>query len=437
MRFLRAGEDGFRTYLLEMEGRGEEEGLLVDPDVRSILKAIKERGDKALLHYTERFDGVTLSRQEIRVARNEIRKAYHKIPQDFLNTLKKASHRIERFHRLQKERLFHAFDGMEIREEGGRLGQVIRPLDRVGIYVPGGKAAYPSTVLMAAIPARVAGVQEILMVTPPRAEGINPSVLVAADLAGVDQIYRIGGVQAIAALAYGTVSVPKVDKIIGPGNRFVAAAKRLVFGVVDIDMVAGPSEILIISDEKTHPSYVAADLISQAEHDEMALAILITPSERFGKSVLEAVEKQLASLERRKIAEASLSRKGAVLIVKDLRQAVEVANRIAPEHLELAVSNPISLLKRVKHAGSVFVGRHTPEAMGDYMAGCNHILPTAGTARFFSPLGAEDFIKRTNVIRFTRSALRPFDRDMKRFTEWEGLKGHYKAFQLRLKRTRM
>jgi histidinol dehydrogenase len=323
---------------------------------------------------------------------------------------------------------------MEMREKGIRLGQMIRPLDRVGIYVPGGKAAYPSTVLMAALPARVAGVQEILMVTPPRKEGISPSVLVAADLAGVDQIYRIGGIQAIAALAFGTPSVPRVDKIIGPGNRFVAAAKRLVFGVVDIDMVAGPSEIVVISDEKTPPSYVAADLISQAEHDEMALAVLITASERFGKRVLEEVKRRLVSHPRRKIAEASLKRRGAILVVRNLSQAVEVANRIAPEHLELAVSTPSSLLKRVRHAGSVFLGPYTPEAIGDYMAGSNHILPTGATARFFSPLGVEDFVKRTNVIGFTKSALEPFEQDMRRFTEWEGLEGHYEAVQVRLRR---
>jgi histidinol dehydrogenase len=280
---------------------------------------------------------------------------------------------------------------------------------------------------MAAIPARVAGVREIIMVTPPHEEEISPAILVAADLAGVDRIFRIGGVQAIAALTYGTASVPRVDKIVGPGNQYVATAKRLVYGVVDIDMVAGPSEIVVVSDEKTPPSFVAADLISQAEHDEMALAILITPSEKLGREVEEEVRSQLASLKRRKIAQTSLDRRGAILIVSDLHQAMELANRIAPEHLELAVSNPLSLAKKVKHAGAVFLGPHTPEAIGDYLAGPNHILPTAGTARFSSPLGVEDFIKRINHIGFTKKALGLFEEDVKRFTDWEGLEGHYRA----------
>jgi histidinol dehydrogenase len=288
---------------------------------------------------------------------------------------------------------------------------------------------------MAAIPAKVAGVPEILMVTPPQKEGISPAILVAADLAGVDQIYRVGGAQAIAALAYGTASIPKVDKIVGPGNRYVATAKRLVYGVVDVDMVAGPSEIVIIADEKTPPSYVAADLISQAEHDEMALAILITPSKVFGEKVRKELERQLSSLKRERIASASLKQRGAILIVKDLDQAIELANRIAPEHLELAISNAPSLTKGVRHAGAIFLGLHTPEAIGDYLAGPNHILPTAGTARFSSPLGVEDFIKRTNLMHFTQSALRRFEKDVKRFAEWEGLEGHYRSIQIRMNRS--
>jgi histidinol dehydrogenase len=309
----------------------------------------------------------------------------------------------------------------------------------VGIYVPGGKASYPSTVLMAAIPAKVAGVGEIVMTTPPRRDdngpgGISPAVLVAADMAGVDRIYRVGGVQAIAALAYGTETIPRVDKIVGPGNQYVATAKRLVFGAVDIDMVAGPSEIVIVSDEKTPVSFVAADLISQAEHDEMALAILITTSETFGKEVERELEKQLSTLKRGKIARASLSRRGAILIVKDLDQAVKIVNRIAPEHLELCVPNPLSLIPGLKHAGAVFLGSYTPEAIGDYLAGSNHILPTAGTARFSSGLGVEDFIKRINLIQFTQESLNRFEKDVKRFTEWEGLEGHYRAVQMRAKK---
>jgi histidinol dehydrogenase len=366
------------------------------------------------------------------VKRSEVREAYRKVPRDFLGTLKKATRRIRKFHQLLNIKLITS---LKKEEKGIRLGQAMRSLERVGIYVPGGKASYPSTVLMAAIPAKVAGVQEILMVTPPQKEGISPAVLVAADLAGVDRIYRIGGVQAIAALAYGTKSIPKVDKIVGPGNQYVATAKRLVYGDVDIDMVAGPSEIVIVSDESTPVSFVAADLISQAEHDEMALAILITNSEAYGREAKKEVERQLSSLKRRKVALASLNQRGAILIVKNLEQAMKVVNRIAPEHLELAVSRPLSLIKSLKHAGAVFLGPYTPEAIGDYMAGPNHILPTAGTARFSSPLGVEDFIKRTNLIRFTRSALKRFEKDVKKFAEWEGLEGHYQAVQMRMKKS--
>jgi histidinol dehydrogenase len=317
-------------------------------------------------------------------------------------------------------------------EKGIRLEQMRRPLERVGIYVPGGKASYPSTVLMAAIPAKVVGVQEILMVTPPQKEGISPAVLVAADLAGVDRIYRIGGVQAIAALAYGTKSISKVDKIVGPGNQYVATAKRLVFGEVDIDMVAGPSEIVIVSDKRTPLSFVAADLIAQAEHDEMALAILITNSGAFGRSVKKEIEEQLSSLKRKKVASESLDRRGAILVVKNLGQAMQLVNRIAPEHLELLVSRPFSVIKAVRHAGAVFLGLYTPEAIGDYMAGPNHILPTAGTARFSSSLGVEDYIKRTNLMSFTKDALKRFEKDVKRFAEWEGLEGHFRAIQKRM-----
>jgi len=432
LRILKAGEKGFKEYLSKVEQRVAQGGLRIEREVRSILMDVKQRGDEALVHYAQVFDGVRLSIHQLQVKGGEIEQAYRKVPQDFLGTLEKAARRIRRFHRLLSKRWVVSF---EEEEKGIWLGQVIRPLERIGIYVPGGKASYPSTVLMAAIPAKVAGVQEILMTTPPHKNGINPAVLVAADLAGVDQIYRIGGAQAIAALAYGTESIPKVDKIVGPGNRYVAMAKRLVYGAVDVDMVAGPSEIVIISDEKTPPSFVAADLISQAEHDEMALAILITTSEGFGREVRKELKRQLSSLKRGEIAHASLDRRGAILIVKDLEQAMELVNRIAPEHLELAVQNPLPFIKDVKHAGAVFLGPYTPEAIGDYLAGPNHILPTAGTARFSSPLVVEDFIKRTNLMSFTREALRRFGNDVKRFAEWEGLEGHYQAVQMRVKKS--
>ncbi|PIV19903.1 MAG: histidinol dehydrogenase [Deltaproteobacteria bacterium CG_4_8_14_3_um_filter_45_9] len=431
MKILRVGEKGFDRYLYEVEGRIAQDGLRLEREVRSILRDVRKRGDKALVHYTQIFDGLRIPIHQFQVKRSEVREAYKKVPRDFLGTLQQATRRIRKFQQLLSKKLVTS---LKEEKKGIRLGQVMRPLERVGIYVPGGKASYPSTVLMAAIPARVVGVQEILMVTPPRKEGISPAVLVAADLAGVDRIYRIGGVQAIAALAYGTKSIPKVDKIVGPGNQHVATAKRLVYGDVDIDMVAGPSEIVIVSDESTPPSFVAADLISQAEHDEMTLTILITNSEAFGREVKKEVVRQLFSLKRKKVASASLRRRGAILIVKDLDQAMKLVNRIAPEHLELAVSRPLSLIKGLKHAGAVFLGPHTPEAIGDYMAGPNHILPTAGTARFSSPLGVEDFIKRTNLISFTRSALKRFEKDVKRFAEWEGLEGHYQSVQKRMKR---
>jgi histidinol dehydrogenase len=429
VRVLRVGGKGFDRYLSEVEGRVAQDGLHLEREVRSILKDVRNRGDEALVHYTQVFDGLRIPIHQLQVKRSEVREAYRKVPQDFLGTLKRATRRIRKFHQLLSKKLMTS---LKEEEKGIRLGQAMRPLERVGIYVPGGKASYPSTVLMAAIPAKVAGVHEILMVTPPQKGGISPAVLVAADLAGVDRIYRIGGVQAIAALAYGTKSIPKVDKIVGPGNQYVATAKRLVYGEVDIDMVAGPSEIVIVSDESTPSSFVAADLISQAEHDEMALAILITNSEAFGREVKKGVERQLSSLKRRKIASASLNRRGAILIVKNLEQAMKLVNRIAPEHLELAVSRPLSLIKSVKHAGAVFLGPYTPEAIGDYMAGPNHILPTAGTARFSSPLGVEDFIKRINLMSFTQSALKRFEKDIKRFAEWEGLEGHYQSVQKRM-----
>ena len=432
MKIFRAGEKGFDRYLSEVEGRVVQDSLRLEKKVRSILKDVRNRGDEALIHYTQAFDGVRIPIHQFQVKRSEVREAYRKVPRDFLGTLKKATRRIRKFHQLLNIKLITS---LKKEEKGIRLGQAMRSLERVGIYVPGGKASYPSTVLMAAIPAKVAGVQEILMVTPPQKEGISPAVLVAADLAGVDRIYRIGGVQAIAALAYGTKSIPKVDKIVGPGNQYVATAKRLVYGDVDIDMVAGPSEIVIVSDESTPVSFVAADLISQAEHDEMALAILITNSEAYGREAKKEVERQLSSLKRRKVALASLNQRGAILIVKNLEQAMKVVNRIAPEHLELAVSRPLSLIKSLKHAGAVFLGPYTPEAIGDYMAGPNHILPTAGTARFSSPLGVEDFIKRTNLIRFTRSALKRYEKDVKRFAKWEGLEGHYQAVQMRMKKS--
>jgi len=422
LRFLRTGEKAFDRYLLELEKRAAEDGGSLEQEVQSILEDVRRRGDRALLRYSRIFDGLRLQAEQLQLGAEEVREAYRRVPEALLGTLKKAVRRIRAFHQIWSREV-----SKELAEKGIRLTKLMRPLERVGIYVPGGKASYPSTVLMASIPARIAGVKEIVMVTPPHRDGISPAIIVAADLGGIDRIFRIGGAQAIAALAYGTASVPRVDKIVGPGNRYVTAAKRLVYGAVDIDMVAGPSEIVIVSDEKTPAVFLAADLIAQAEHDERALAVLITPSEALGTRVAKEINDQLSRLERRAIAQAALGRKGAILIVKDLHQAMELVNRIAPEHLELAVSKPQALVRRLKHAGAVFIGSYTPVVIGDYLAGPNHILPTAGTARFSSPLGVEDFVKRINLIGFSQEALASFREDLKRFTEWEGLQGHYQS----------
>jgi histidinol dehydrogenase len=426
VKIYRQGEIGFKNYLSKIERRLFKGNAHLESKVRSIIQDVKERGDKALLHYCRIFDNISLSPKELKIPEEEIKRAFDHIPKDFLRTLKKAAQRIRRFH----QRVFIRSTRTVV-ERGIILNQILKPIERVGIYVPGGKASYPSTVLMAAIPAKIAGVREIIMTTPPQKE-LNPSLLVAADLAGVDHIFRIGGVQAISAMAYGTYTIPKVDKIVGPGNQYVAMAKRLLYGVVDLDMVAGPSEIVVISDGSGSPSFVATDLLSQAEHDEMAIAILITNSESFANLVRKELKKRLSSIEKGFIARKSLNQWGAILIVRNIEEAIELSNRIAPEHLELHIAKPRSYLKKIRNAGAVFLGYYTPEAIGDYMAGPNHILPTGGTARFFSPLGVEDFIKRMNVIQFNEDALRRFEKDVRLFTEWEGLEGHYRALKIRI-----
>lgn len=428
MRILRDGERGFDLYLSEVERRIEEYPKRIKNEVQLILREVRKRGDDALLHYTKLFDGVDLKPSQIEVREEEIKEARKRIPDDLFNTLKKATYRIWKFHRLSKKR----FSSRWV-EKGIHIEQILRPLDRVGIYIPGGKASYPSTLLMAAIPAKVAGVREIIVTTPPNKEGISPAILASADIVGINRIYQVGGAQAIGAMAYGTSSIPKVDKIVGPGNRYVAVAKRMVYGLVDIDMIAGPSEVVIISDGNTSPSFIAADLISQAEHDESALAILITISDSHAVKVNYELGRQLSALKRKQIAQKSLKNRGAILIVKDIDHAIELANRISPEHLELSVSSPFKLIRRVKNAGAVFLGSNTPEAIGDYMAGPNHILPTGGTARFSSSLGVMDFLKSINLIRFTRNSLRRFEDDIKRFTEWEGLEGHYRSLSIRMR----
>ena len=397
----------------------------VSDAVKEIISTVREKGDAALFEYAARFDKVELT--SLAVSKEEIESALAEVNADFLRILKTSAANIREFHSKQLR------DGFEIkRGEGVVLGQRVTPIERVGLYVPGGTAAYPSTVLMDAIPAKIAGCPKVVMVTPPAKDGeVNPVILAAASIAGVDEIYKVGGAQAIAALAYGTESVPKVDKIVGPGNAFVAEAKKQVFGVVSIDMIVGPSEILVIADGENDPRVVAADLLSQAEHDKNASAVLITDSEALAKGVQGAIEELLAGMERRDIARASIDNNGKIILVKDLLTGVEVANEIAPEHLELCVNDPFEYLKKVKHAGSVFLGRNCPEAIGDYYAGMNHTLPTSGTARFSSPLSVDDFVKKTQYAYYSAEALASVAEDVRTFAEKEGLTGHAKSATIR------
>ena len=395
--------------------------------VKDIIETVRSQGDKALFAYAEKFDKVKLS--ALRVSKEEIAEGVAKVDADFLRILEASAKNIREFHKMQLR------DGFEIkRGEGVVLGQRVTPIERVGLYVPGGTAAYPSTVLMDAIPAKIAGCPKVVMVTPPGKDGsVSPVILAAAKVAGVDEIYKVGGAQAVAALAYGTQSIPKVDKIVGPGNAFVAEAKKQVFGVVSIDMIAGPSEILVVADGDNDPRCIAADLLSQAEHDKNASAVLITDSLPFAKAVQGAVEELLETMERKEIARASVDNNGKIIVAADLSQAVDVANEIAPEHLELCVKEPFEALKKVKHAGSVFLGKNCPEAIGDYFAGMNHTLPTCGTARFSSPLSVDDFVKKTQYAYYTAEALAEVADDIATFAQKEGLTGHARSATIRSK----
>ena len=395
--------------------------------VSDIIEDVKLNGDKALYKYAEKFDKVTLS--SLSVKKEEIENAAKSVDKEFLRILNDAAKNIREFHSKQKR------DGFEIKRENGViLGQKIIPVDAAGLYVPGGTAAYPSTVLMDAIPAKIAGVKKVVMVTPPDKEGnVNPVILAAAFVAGVDEIYKVGGAGAIAALAFGTESIPKVDKIVGPGNAFVAEAKKQVFGKVSIDMIAGPSEILVIADKNSNPKVVAADMLSQAEHDKLASAVLITESESLANAVKEQLEEQIPKLPRAEIARASIDDNGKIIVVKDIERAIEIANDIAPEHLELSIDNAIDYLDKIKHAGSVFVGRNCPEALGDYMIGMNHTLPTSGTAKFSSPLSVDDFIKKTQYAYYSEQALESIAKDVEYFAKKEGLTAHAKSAVVRLK----
>lgn len=398
--------------------------------VEEILANVREKGDSAVLEYTKKFDKAQLDQSTMKVSEKEIADAYNAVDPMLLDVIGKSKANITAFHEKQKENSWFSTG-----EDGVLLGQLYRPLGTVGIYVPGGTAVLTSTVLMTALPAKVAGVEKIVMATPPGSDGkIDPAVLVAAKEAGVDEIYKMGGAQAVAAMAFGTATVPKVDKIFGPGNIYVATAKRLIYGYCDIDMFAGPSEITVVADDSANPEYVAADLLSQAEHDVLSASILITPSEKLADAVVKEIERQYAGLSRKSILDRSLADYSAAIIVNDIDEAMDIVNRIAPEHLELCIEEPFSRLSCVKNAGAIFLGHWSPEPLGDYFAGPNHVLPTGGTARFFSPLNVADYVKKSSVISYTRQALEKAGDCVIRFAEYEKLDAHANAIKVRFDR---
>lgn len=402
-----------------------ENAVNVEEIVTDIIYNVRKNGDKALFEYCEKFDEAKLD--SLLVSEDEINEAVASVEKKFIEILEKAAKNIRQFHEKQLRNSFIIND-----ENGIVIGQKVIPVDRAGLYVPGGTAAYPSTVLMDSIPAKIAGCKEVVMVTPPSSNGkVNPVILAAAKVAGVDKIYKVGGAQAIAALAYGTESIPKVDKIVGPGNAFVAEAKKQVFGQVSIDMIAGPSEILIVADGKTNPKFAAADLLSQAEHDKMASAVLVTDSMDLALAVQKELEIQIPQLLRAEIARTSIDNNGKIIVADDLYKAIEISNEIAPEHLELCVDNPFDYLDSIRHAGSIFMGRNCPEALGDYYAGTNHTLPTLGTAKFSSPLSVDDFVKKTQYTYYTQDALKRVAKDVAYFAEQEGLTAHAKSAVIR------
>ena len=426
IRIVRAdGEEG-TAFLKELAVRRAAVSAEAEEVVRPILTEVREKGDTALFEYARRFDGASLTPGTLRVTPDEVTQAFDHLQPEAIEALRLAAARIEHFHRRQ---LPHSWF---LTEEGVVLGQLCRPLDAVGIYIPGGKAVYPSTVLMNGVPAAVAGVERRVLCTPVTAGlAVHPAVLVAASLAGIAEIYKVGGAQAIAALAYGTDSIPRVDKIVGPGNVYVATAKRLVAGVVGIDGIAGPTEVVVVADETGDPAYIGADLLAQAEHDEMAMTVCITVSEALAVAVVIELKRQLTDLPRRRIAEASLAHNGAVLVVPTLDAAFALVNRIAPEHVELHCQDPWSHLDRIRHAGAVFMGAFSPEALGDYLAGPNHVLPTGGTARFASPLSVEDFLHRTSLLHFTEEGLKRLGGPAMTLASLEGLDGHARAVRIR------
>ena len=427
LNLVEVNESNKQKLINELKDRCEETKQNVVESVENILSKVRAEGDKALFDFTKNFDKVELTKLE--VSKEEIAECFEKVEENFIEALKESKLNIEAYHEKQKANGF-----LMTKDKGIYLGQRVLPLERVGVYVPGGTAAYPSSVLMNVIPAKVAGVDEIIMVTPPdKNGGINPYIGVAAKIAGIDKIYKVGGAQAVAALAYGTESIPKVDKIVGPGNIFVATAKKLVFGQVDIDMIAGPSEILVIADEKTNPAYVAADLMSQAEHDKLASAILVTTSKDLYEKVEVELDKQAKTLEREEIIRASLKDYGKAIICNTIEECIDISNYIAPEHLEIMVDEPMQYLGLVRNAGSVFLGRYCPEPIGDYFGGTNHVLPTSGTARFFSALSVDSFIKKSSFIYYSKEAIMENGEKIITMADKEGLTAHANSIKVRLK----
>lgn len=427
MQFLDIREKDFQAKFDAIVERGEESGREVEEIVLNIISDVRKRGNDAVQEYTKRFDRLECDAAGLEVSADEIEQAFAQLEEKDLAALKLAVERVGRFHEKQKQQTWISTEEPDI-----MLGQKVTPLAKVGIYVPGGKACYPSSVIMNAVPAKVAGVGEIIMVVPAPGGELNPYVLVAAKLSGVDRVFKIGGAQAVAALAYGTETIPRVDKITGPGNIFVATAKKLVFGQVGIDMIAGPSEILVINDGSGNATHIAADLLSQAEHDELASSVLITTDRAFGEQVAAEVERQLKELSREAIARKSWESFGVIIAAGNLEEAIAFSNRIAPEHLELAVENPFEILPLITNAGAIFMGHYTPEAAGDYLAGPNHTLPTGGTARFFSPLSVDDFVKKSSIIHLTKGGLHRIGRDVVTIAGLEGLEAHGKSVSVRL-----
>lgn len=427
MRRIRLDEASMENILESLLKRSPNQYDSYQDKVNEILNEVKEKGDEALFHYTKKFDKAEITPDNIRVTGEEIQEAYAQVDASLVEVMKKSLANIQDFHKKQLRNSW-----IETREDGVVLGQRITPLESVGVYVPGGKAAYPSSVLMNIIPAQVAGVERIVMVTPPGADGkVNPATLVAADLAGATEVYKVGGAQAVAALAYGTASIKKVVKICGPGNIFVALAKKSVYGHVSIDSIAGPSEILVLADETANPRYVAADLLSQAEHDELASAILVTTSEELAVKVEEEIQEFLKTLSRADIIRKSLENYGYLLVADSMSDAIQAANEIASEHLEILTQNPFDTMTRIKNAGAIFLGEYSSEPLGDYFAGPNHVLPTNGTAKFFSPLNVDDFIKKSSLISYSREALEPIHKDIIQFAKAEQLTAHANSIAVR------